>query len=165
MWQTVQQFRDWYVQNGMPIRPPFKNAIYHTDNAMSLCLFRRGRFQVELYLSMPNSGSPAHKHPGVESTFMYLTGNLTFNLEGQETHNTADKQKPKQMGQHEVHHMFGAKAESPDGLAHWLNVGPEGGAFLSFEYWKDRDPTSVTINWEGEPVGEDHRKTLAEKKV
>ena len=42
---------------------------------------------------------------------------------------------------------------------HALKVGPEGGAFLIFEYWKNKDPVSVTVHWEGELVGEQHAQT------
>jgi len=157
MWSTVEEFRDWYMGNGMPIRPPFKNPVFATDNAMSLCLFREGRFQVEMYISEPNSTSPPHTHPGVESAFVYLAGNIQFNLEGRDNPDVQQWQVASPDG---YHSLLGKTVSSPDGIPHWLGIGPEGGAFLSFEYWKDQDPVSVTVNWNGDSVGKEHDKIL-----
>jgi quercetin dioxygenase-like cupin family protein len=134
---------------------------------MSLCLFRHGRFQVELYITKPNAIVPPHTHPGIDSCFTYITGNLKINLANQEKsiYDVKQNQTSKMFGSHEVHTLFGSTVSSPPGVPHWLDVGPEGGAFLSFEHWKEQDPTSVTIVWEGEPVGECHEKLLNEKKV
>ena len=157
MWSTVEEFRDWYMGNGMPIRPPFKNPVFATDNAMSLCLFREGRFQVEMYISEPNSTSPPHTHPGVESAFVYLAGNIQFNLEGRDNPDVQQWQVASPDG---YHSLLGKTVSSPDGIPHWLGIGPEGGAFLSFEYWKEQDPVSVTVNWNGDSVGAEHDKIL-----
>ena len=159
--QTVEQFRDWYCGQGLPLRPPFKNPVFHTDNAMSLCLYREGRFQVELYITEPGATSPKHTHPGVESAFVYLAGNIQFNLEGGDNPDVSQWQKPQANGSHM---LFGKTVSSPDGVPHWLKIGPEGGAFLSFEYWKDKDPVSVTVNWAGDTVGDEHNKTIEKAK-
>jgi quercetin dioxygenase-like cupin family protein len=157
MWKTVEEFRDWYIKSKFPLRPPFTNPVFHTDNAMSLCLYREGRFQVELYITKPFSTSPPHTHPGVESAFMYLTGNLDFFLEGRDNVSNAEFQKAKVDG---THMAFGSVVSSPDGIPHWLKIGKEGAAFLSFEYWKDKDPVSVTVNWKGDTVGSEHDKVI-----
>lgn len=160
LWKTVEEFRDWYMAQGMPIRTPFNLPIHYTDNAMSLCLYREGQFQVELYLTKPFSTSPPHTHPDVESAFVYLTGNIDFDIEGRNLPSNRDKQYARADG---AHRLFGATSSSPDGLAHWLNIGKEGGAFLSFEYWKEGSPTSVTTNWKGDPVGSIHEEILKQK--
>ena len=160
LWKTVEEFRDWYTAKGYPMRPPYLNPIFHTDNAMSLCLFREGRFQVELYLTKPFANSPPHTHPGVESAFVYLTGDIKFDIE---TKGTQIDNKMHFARADGAHRMFGATSSSPDGLAHWLDIGADGAAFLSFEYWKDVDPTSVTVNWKGDPVGSIHEEILKQK--
>jgi hypothetical protein len=160
-WKNVLEFQNWWIKAGKPLRPPFKNPVFHTDNAMSLCLYREGNFQVELYITQPHSTSPPHIHPGVDSSFIYLAGNIQFNLEGRDNPDVSQWQKPQENG---AHVLFGKTVESPDGIPHWLKIGPEGGAFLSFEHWKDKDPVSVTVNWEGELVGEEHKKTIEAQK-
>ena len=157
MWKTVEEFQNWWLKNGCPWRPPFDNPIFFTDNAMSLCIFREGKFQVELYLAEPNSYTPSHTHPGVESSFTYLTGNFNFDIEGMNTEDTSPYQKEGKDGNH---FLLGVCSSSPDGMAHSLTVKKEGAAFLSFEYWKDKEPVSVSMNWKGEPVGEIHKEKL-----
>jgi hypothetical protein len=158
MWSSVEEFKNWWwIDAKRPLRPPFINPVFHTDNAMSLCLYREGQFQVELYISEPDSTSPPHTHPGVDSCFIYLGGNIHFHLEGRENPDPQPFQKSKPNG---THALFGATVSSPDGIPHWLKIGPEGGAFLSFEHWKDKEPVSVTTNWNGESVGKEHDKIL-----
>ena len=155
----VMAFKDWWLANGHPIKPPFKLPIHCTDIAYALCLYRVGRFQVELYIVKPNTGSPLHSHPNIESVSMYLTGNISFSdAEG----NYRDLTEFQVEGDLGTHKLLGAVAEENDGKMHALKVGPEGGAFLIFEYWKDRDPVSVTVHWEGELVGEQHAQTKGE---
>jgi hypothetical protein len=44
---------------------------------------------------------------------------------------------------------------------HALFAGDKGGAFLSIEKWpEDVKPNSVTINWDGEPVDDQHRTII-----
>jgi hypothetical protein len=44
---------------------------------------------------------------------------------------------------------------------HSIGVGSKGGAFLSIEKWPEGvTPNSVTINWRGDPVDENHGKII-----
>ena len=152
----VLSFKDWWMAAGCPIVPPFKNAIHCTDIAYALCIYRSGRFQVELYIVKPNTETTKHSHPNVESISMYLTGNMSF---ADEQGNYKDLNQFQIENENGTHKLLGSIAEVNDGKLHALKVGPEGGAFLIFEYWKDRDPVSVTVHWEGELVGEQHAQT------
>jgi len=154
--KTVQEFMSWWLKAGRPIKPPFVSPIHTTDIAYALCLYREGCYQVELYVCKANTESPRHKHPNVESISMYLTGNLSFAKEGGEFVDLSKFQIEKNDG---THFLLGRSVESNDGKEHALRVGPEGGAFLIFEHWKDRDPSSVTMHWDGELVGEKHAVT------
>lgn len=156
-WETAEAFRDWWCKAGWPIRPPFRDPVFFTDNAMSLCWFREGRFQVELYINEPNSIAPFHSHPGVDSCFIYLAGNLEFGLpDGSFT----DLSKAQMAQANGTHRLFGKVASVPDGVKHSVRTFGGGGAFLSFEKWNCDNPTSVTVQWSGDPVGEQHAKTL-----
>lgn len=154
---TVDDFKNWWLSEGAPIRPPFVNAVFFTEVAQALVLYRHGIFQVELYLVKPNSGAPTHSHPGVDSCLMYLTGNLEFGDEKGYFKDLQDCQKPKADGSHFLLGM----SRSIGVVGHSLRCGKEGGAFLSFEKWNKGDPTSVAENWHGEPVGAEHAKIVA----
>jgi len=156
MFNSAQEFRQWWIKNGRPIKPPFKNAIHTTDIAYALCLFRKLNCQVELYICKPNTESPVHRHPGVQSISVYLTGNLCFAGEDGMFKDVSEFQTPTEEG---THRLLGTSIEANDGKPHALRVGPEGGAFLIFERWDNGDPVSVTMNWEGELVGEKHAIT------
>jgi hypothetical protein len=154
MWSDVHEFKEWWLKHGRPLRPPFELPTLTTDLAYSLCLYREGEFQIELYVLKPDSTSPPHKHPGVDSVFVYLGGNLEFGDKDNIFKSTAEFQFEKENG---THALFGSTAEALDGELHSVRTFEAGGAFLSFEHWKDRKPTSVVLNWEGDPDGEKHQ--------
>lgn len=138
-------------------RPPFKNAIHTTDIAYAMCIFRQENYQVELYICKPNTETTRHSHPNVESLSLYLTGNLSFAKDNGDFMDVSMHQEEKPNG---THKLLWARAEENKGTPHALRVGKEGGAFLIFERWLDGEPSSVTVNWEGEYVGEEHVKTV-----
>jgi hypothetical protein len=157
MYNNVEQFKDWWLKAGRPLRPPFENAIHTTDIAYAVCLYREGRYQVELYIIKPNSETPMHAHPGISQMTMFLTGNMSFSREAGVFRDLFEYNKPKENGSH---HLLGVTVETVEGVAHAVKTHKEGGAFLVFEHWHDKDPTSVAINWEGELVGDQHAQTI-----
>jgi hypothetical protein len=145
MWQTVEEFADWYKANGYPISPPLNEKVYVTDISYSYVLFREGQFQVELYLVAPNTFSPEHSHPGVENIVVVWGGDIG--------HTAASITTPP----------FGAQAPTiKDGSSHELHAGNNGCAVLSIEKWSDSiKPTSVSINWKGDTCGKTHSDLIA----
>lgn len=67
MYSEVVNFTAWYFRNNRPIKPPADMTIFRTDNASSACVYRQGRFQVELYLIDIDAPIPNHGHPGVDA--------------------------------------------------------------------------------------------------
>jgi len=156
-WNTVHEFRDWWLKAGRPLRPPFEQPIFITDLVHSLCLYREGKFQVELYIIGPNKTSPSHAHPGVDSSFIFLAGDLEFGDKTGSFIDLSDKQNPQPNG---AHMLLGQTIDALDGEMHSVRAFQNGGAFLSFEYWKDKEPDSVVLNWVGAPDGAIHAKIL-----
>lgn len=141
-------------------RPPFANAIHTTEIAHSLVIFRTGQYQVELYISKPNTQTPMHSHPDVESITVYLTGNLSFSRDGVNFSDNSMYQRPKENG---AHALLWTRAEENKGAPHMLRVGDQGGAILVFEKWLSEEPTSVSVNWVGDAIGEEHARLMEKR--
>jgi hypothetical protein len=79
----LQGFVEWYVGAGMPLLPPENPEVFLSDDATATCLFRKGQYQVEMYLIHPNPLIPVHQHPGVENLEIGQSGwktSVDFNL-------------------------------------------------------------------------------------
>ena len=162
---TAEQFKTWWFKKGMPIRVPFKNFLYCTDSLHALCLFRKGQFQLILNTVKSDIYVPDHAHPGVDSSAVYLSGNLRLR------HESADYEKVNHLYEMQeenpktgMHKLFGMSADSYTGELHGLQSFKEGGAFLVFEKWHDKEPTTVLLNWVGEPIDEAHKRMIDENK-
>lgn len=167
MWNTVEEFANWYKEKGFPFKPPQNNSIYRTNNASAVVLWREGRFQAELYIADANDVTPEHSHPGVESVIVYLSGdgNTTINGEG-----VADP-KPfwNMINEDGTSVLYQQSIRIDPSDTHGLITGDRGFAFLSLEMWpEDIETTSVTVRWEGDTTGDVHdiqmKKTMDNNK-
>ena len=159
MWNTVEEFKDWYVDEGFPFLPPQDSSIFRTNNASAVVLYRKGQFQVEMYIADPNSITPEHSHPGVESIIMYISG------DGETTINSKSIEDPKPYW--DMKNLDGSsvlfkqhiRLNSDD--THGLTTGPRGFAFFSIEKWPDTiNPSSVAAHWNGPTTGDVHDSTI-----
>lgn len=166
MWTTVEEFAKWYEDSGYPIRPPQTNAIFRTNNASALVLYREGQFQVELYIGDANSTTPEHSHPGVDSILVYLSGegNTTINSEVP-THLVNLSSYFDQTNPDGTSVLFKQSVRVDPKDTHGLTTYSKGFAFYSIEKWQDGiEPTSVTVCWHGETTGEIHNQVLSDYK-
>lgn len=128
-WADVDVFAEWWLSVGMPIMFPEKAEVFMSDDATSIALFRKGRFQVELYLIHPNPKVPVHEHPGVEVIKVRLDGRKYPYLS-----NTL-----------------------LDGEAHGAGIRLEaeetGYPLLAIQHWLTREPTTIASMWKGQTVG------------
>lgn len=159
MWNTVEEFAQWYEEQGFPIRPPQQNAIFRTNNASAVVLYREGQFQVEMYIGDPNTITPEHSHPGVESMIMYLSGDGSTTVNGAEV---ADPSPYFNMINPDgTSVLFKQKVRVNPSDTHGLKTYSRGFAFFSIEKWPDGvEPTSVAAHWEGESTGDIHNKII-----
>lgn len=150
---TIEEFARWYKENEFPVRPPFEDCVYVTDNSYSYVLFRQGQFQAEIYLVKPDSGSPDHSHPGVENIILLLGGDAYPSYDGVQTKSNTPVARLD--GTSSVFGAMGPKIT--DAHTHALHTGAKGAAFLSLEKWPTSvKPTSVIVNWKGAAIGEQH---------
>ena len=154
---NVIDFREQWTSWGMPIQVPFENALYFTDLAHVICLYRIGQFQVELVTVKPNTNVPKHRHPNVESSAVYINGDFGSgdDIKGLLYY---DKLQKERNGTHAL--FMKAKKDGYLGEPHFATVFDKGAAWLSFERWENKEPSTVLLDWEGEPLDETHRKML-----
>ncbi len=128
-WANVEEFADWWFRNGMPIKFQEGAEVFLSDDATSIALFRKGRFQVELYLIHPHPTVPNHEHPDVEVIKARLDGKrypyLSNTLHNGEAHGA------------------GLKLEAED----------KGYPLIAIQHWLTRDPTTIASMWKGNTVG------------
>lgn len=163
-WNTVDEFAQWYEDHGFPMRPPQNNAIFRTNNASALVLYREGQFQAELYIADADQVSPEHSHPGVESIIMFLSG------EGSTTVNGKEEVDPRpyfnKINADGTSLLFKQKVRINPIDSHGLICYDKGFAFFSIEKWPDgMTPTSVAAHWHGDTTGEIHDKMIKKVKT
>lgn len=159
MWNTVEEFAKWYEDEGFPIRPPQHNSIFRTNNASAVVLYREGQFQAEMYIGDPNSLTPEHSHPGIESIIVYLSGEGSTSVNEKEIANPAPHFNAVNPDGTSV--LFKQKVRIHPNDTHGLMTYGKGFAFYSIEKWPEGvTPTSVTVHWHGETTGNIHDKVV-----
>lgn len=136
---TVADFaRHWLASK--TFKPPI-DAIRHVGSIAGVTLFRDGPFQVQLFIGAPCSTAPRHSHPNVDSIEVWVAGAVDFKSDTQSFTDGWLRVRP-----HE---------------GHVANAGPTGGCFISIQKWLNgATPTSVDLDWDGEPIDATHAKEL-----
>jgi len=135
-WNSLQEFSDWWVSNGMPIIFPVDPEVFLSDDATAICLFRKGRFQVELYLIHPKPMVPTHEHPGVQVIKVRMGKELGALFSG--------------VLQRGESHGSGMKLEAEQ----------KGFPLFAIQYWEDREPTTIASMWKGNTAGPKHEAII-----
>lgn len=145
-WDNLQAFVEWWMSNGRPMLVPHDAPTICTDDATAACIFRKGQFQVELYLLHPNKVVQTHAHPDMEVMIMSMGGGGYGNPNP--VYGTSDR--------------LGATSYIYSGEYHALEKNAGGGFVqLSFEHWLNGvPPTSAAIQWVGPTAGPEHDRLL-----
>lgn len=142
-WPGVAEFADWWLGSGQPICVPPNPQIYCSDDATSVCLFRHGQFQVELYLIFPHPNLPVHSHPGVDVIELRLDEYQIIDGKATAVTNYCASD-PILSGE-----------KHGDGV-NFKESGEMGTGFplLAIQRWHDGiTPSTVAARWRGKPVG------------
>jgi hypothetical protein len=130
----LDSFTFWYLNN-RPFSPPPVAPVSHTDKASGIVLYRKGIFQVELFIGAPNSIAPSHIHPNIDSYELHICGDMVFTIGGV-LYNPPKPGLP--VAPTRINHNCWHEGVS----------GPIGGAFLSIQKWLNGvQPTSVLDDW------------------
>lgn len=123
----------------MPWRVPEGAETLRTEDATSLCLFKEGQYQVELYSLDDIYGIVRHGHPGVHVT------QVAINFENAKIGDVVN---------HIDDEQFHGGKKSKDG-----RVVP--GTILAFQLWNEGlIPTSLAARWKGPVLGPKHEGVI-----
>jgi hypothetical protein len=147
-WGNVHEFAEWWSNNNMPILVPEKYEVYVSDDATSICLFRKGRYQVELYLIYPGPNLPVHEHPGVDVIKMRLN---TYKEENNTLTPVTNEVSSNTLLRGQSH---GAGINFKDRAEQNITVSSQGFPLLAFQKWDEGlEMTTVASRWKGSSVG------------
>jgi hypothetical protein len=136
-WKDVTEFADWYMSVKMPLMLPVGSPVYVTNNATAFVMFKKGQYQVEMYIVYGKSMTSNHSHPGMDVITMQI-GNMNSSIWG----------------------MYSPVLES--GQSHSADfTGADGAVFLTFEKWEDESlMSSASVNWNGQTSGPIHDELI-----
>jgi hypothetical protein len=142
-WDSIEEFVDWYIDARMPLMVPWSAPVIRTDDATAICVFRKGNYQVELYLEYPKEYVQRHGHPRMKSVIIDFGGGL---INPSSEHPTGVSTT---WGQ-----IFKTIQDSDE---HGGDITPSfgnGSCFLACQRWENVDEmTSAAIQWKGITAG------------
>jgi hypothetical protein len=144
---NVVEFAKWYAACGMPMVVPVGAEVYRTDDALSICVFRAGRYQAQLYAITDLSQVPEHAHPVLDLVFISLGDKSPANT-------TA-----AWLSSWLVKDAINAPLKSGDSHGGGSNIpdGKEGNVFLVCTKWpKLEKPHTASAVWKGKTLGPKH---------
>lgn len=139
-WDTLEDFVDWYCDQRMPMMIPWNANVIRSDDAVAICLFRKGHYQVEFYIEYPNMYIWKHSHPRMEVITMTMGGGGTWKPVPNSTTNTSFT-------------WGGLTTKLTNGNYHGGDADASTGngfVILAFQRWDDpEEMTSAAVQWKG----------------
>jgi hypothetical protein len=153
IFDPLDSFMQWFWTTPPIGFIPFKDPISKIEDVISLLWYRSKPFQVQLFLVPPNYIIPEHTHPNVDSYEIYLGGNIRFSHSGNYA-NPIEDMVPLPDG---TCHIRGRIVRVRPNDVHGGVSGPEGGVFMSVQYWLNGiEPHCVAADYDGIVMGPDH---------
>lgn len=151
-WSSLEEFVDWYMEQKIPLMVPWDAEVIRSDDAVAICVFRKGHYQVEFYLEYPNMYIRPHAHPRMEVITMDLGGGKF---------GPADTNG--------LSNIWGQASEKlPAGDFHGgdaTTIATKGFVTLAFQRWDNpEEMTSAAIQWKGGLQGPIQAKLIKEHK-
>jgi hypothetical protein len=155
-WASLEEFTDWYIQSKMPLMIPFDAECIRSDDAVAICIFKKGHYQVEFYIEFSGMYIRKHAHPRMEVIVVELGGGS----------GSPRDEYGISRGWGYIGHLL-KPGEYHGGIP--VDQLKNGFVTLAFQRWENIDEmSSAAIQWKGElqgPVQEDlirRRKKFAE---
>ncbi len=127
---------------------------YRMGDVTGVLLYRKGVWQVEMWIVPPNYIVPEHTHPNVDTYEMYLGGDIAFSHDGYWA--GEDKLIPMR-DDTQVGTLIRVNSDDKHGGA----FGPRGGVFLSLQRWMNgHKPHTVASDYEGKAFNDGHQTSV-----
>jgi hypothetical protein len=140
---NVVDFAHWYISSGMPICPPNDSNVFLSDDATSSCLYRSGRFQVEIYLIHQDPLIPIHEHPEVDNVELPV-GSFDKNI-----------------SKEEIKKSLQLSGGRPHGESSKIRAKKSGFMLLSAQMWHgDGQMSTIASKWKGRTAGPKHEALI-----
>lgn len=151
-WDTLEEFVDWYMSAKIPLMVPWNAEVIRSDDATAICLFKKGQYQVELYLEFPRMSIVKHSHPRMEV--------IVVDIGGGGLHPKAENNTSKIWGR--------AHKKLMPGNAHGGDTSTvlgKGFVTLAFEKWENAEEmSSAAVQWTGGLQGPIQEELIKRKK-
>lgn len=154
-WATLEDFVNWYIEEArMPLMVPFNAEVIMSDDAAAVCLFRKGAYQVEMYIQYPHMPILRHSHPNMEVITVSLGGG-----------SLAPKDADPKLNVSRVWGTVQSNLKPGEFHGGVTAVGMGNGfVTLTFEKWLDpENMTSAAANWKGYMHGPVQAKLIKSK--
>ena len=144
-WASLEDFVDWYCEQRMPMMIPWNANVIRSDDAVAICLFRKGNYQVEFYIEYPNMYIWKHSHPRMEVITMTMGGGGTWKPNEGSMTNTGST-------------WGGLSTKLVNGAYHGGDADASTGngfVILAFQRWENpEEMTSAAVQWKGQIQGQ-----------
>lgn len=163
----LTNFLNWFLRQAPVglLKPPEQDGtlVVH-ESVLTLTLFRCPPYQVELVILLPNS--PAwpgeHRHPNVDSYEVAWYNSVDFTKNGKLCNGPELVVEVPVAGSNHIQSAFCVRLLPTD--FHGTTPLKKGAALISVQKWLNGvTPTSVGLDWIGEPTTDGHKQILAER--
>ncbi|MEZ0259404.1 MAG: hypothetical protein ACAH80_00245 [Alphaproteobacteria bacterium] len=156
----LQTFAREYLKNAGPLGAvPFHGAVDRVENVTSLLMYRKGQFQVQMFIVPEGTIIPEHVHPNVDSIEIYVGGNYRLSHSGKFTSPESDICEDG--GPLKMAKLRGYAIRVKPHHLHGGVFGKGGGVFLSIQHWLNGvEPHCVARDYTGTTMGPDHKEKV-----
>lgn len=151
--------RNFLKKAGVLGAVPFHGAVDRIENVTSVLMYRRGQFQVQMFIVPEGTIIPEHVHPNVDSIEVYVGGNYRLSHSGKFTNLESDivaNDGPLGLAK-----LRGYMIRVRPNHIHGGVFGKGGGVFLSIQKWLNGvKPHCVARDYSGTTMGPDHKNKV-----
>lgn len=160
-WNNIDDFAQWYRAAGFPILPPADTKVYVTDMSYSTIVFRKGPFQVEMYLMAPDQKALPHSH-NHESKFVFLAGDIIGTDHNSCEYKLGSYSPPKDHDGPDPDCGIVSRTTTGVNQTHGIRTLSRGGVFFNIEMWPDPiiPQTSAAVEYNGPSMGPMHKNLV-----